>query len=404
MRTALPRRRALAGLATALLLAPGTVASAADRVVVAWDGPVAGAGFVAALDAAPPFAFATPALELGDDARVRTAFDRIFHLSRSSGVLTVIDPATWSPVDDFALGAGSTPRDVAISDPHTVYVSRSSASSVLRLDVPSGATTEAVDLSPLGVDGVNLSMETMLLHEGRLYVQLAAPVGFPLTSFVAVVDVASGRIVDADPAQPGPQAIALEGTSPRFKMQVVPGANQLLVSATGAFQDDGGFELLDLDALASLGVVVREFVDVGGNDLGALAMIDDDRGWLVFSTDIVLSSHLHPFTISAGGQTLEAATALFYFAPHIVYDPAGDTVFFPQPGGVRAFDGTTGAERTAGPTALDGTPTDLALLPGPAPLPILPPWAPVAFGTAAVAAAWRLRARASPRSPRGPGS
>ncbi|HEX9814575.1 MAG TPA: hypothetical protein VGB31_06470 [Myxococcota bacterium] len=216
-------------------------------------------------------------------------------------------------------------------------------------------------------------METLHLHDGRLYVQLSAPLGAFDPSFIAVIDVATEQIVDADPLVSGTQAIALQGTQPRFKMQIVPTTRQLMVSATGAFQDSGGFELIDLDALESLGVVVREFVDVAGNDLGAFAMITADRGWLVYSTDIVLSSHLHPFTISAGEGFPEAAMSLFYFAPHIVYDPATDTLFWPEPNGVQAFDATAGASRMGGPTWLSGLPTDLALLPA---IPAVPSSSP----------------------------
>ena len=66
------------------------------RVVVAWDTPAI-QGRVAALDAAPPYAFTTPALAVGADGLVRAALGRVYHLSRTSGVLTVIDPESWTP-------------------------------------------------------------------------------------------------------------------------------------------------------------------------------------------------------------------------------------------------------------------------------------------------------------------
>jgi len=364
----IPALRLLAAAAAFL----ATDARATDtRVVVAWDDPAAGASFVAALEAAPPFAFDTPALPVDGDGRVRASHGRVVHLSRSRGTLRVIEASTWSVERTFALAAAAAPRDVAVVDRGTAYVSRAAAPSILRLDLDTGATTGAIDLTPLGVGDGNPVMETMLVHDGRLYVQLAGEVALPPEPhFIAVIDLATEQIVDADPVEPGVQAIPLAGTGPRFKMQVVPGANRLLVSATGTFTDQGGLELVDLDALASLGVVIPEFEDAVGNDLGAFAMVDADRGWLVFSTDIVLSSHLHPFTLSAGAETFEAATALFYFAPHLVYDDRTDTLFWPEPGGVRAFDATTGAARAAA-TPLSGDPTDLALLPGPPPVPAL---------------------------------
>ena len=143
-------------------------------------------------------------------------------------------------------------------------------------------------------------------------------------------------------------------------MQRVPGANRLLVSATGAFHDNGGFELIDLDALVSLGLVVREQEEAGA-DAGAFTMVDAQRGWLVFSTDLLLSSHLHAFTLTGGMDPSEADVSLDYFAPHLVYHAASNTLFWPEPDGVQPFDATTGAPR-AGPTPLDGLPTDLELL------------------------------------------
>ena len=351
-------RLAVAGLLTA----PG-LANAIERcVVVAWDDPAAAKSFVAAIETTPPFDVVTPDLEVGADGLVRSGFGKLLHVSRATGVISLIDPDTWTIDDSFALGAASNPRDIAIVDSDTAYVTRRSESTLLRLDLRVGATVDAVDLSPLGVSGGDLAMETMLVHAGRLYVQLPRPLGSPFPSFVGVIDLATEQIVDADPGRQGPQAIALAGTPPHFKMQIIPGTNRLLLSATGSSLDFGGLETVDLDTLQSEGLVLAEFVDVSLNDLGPFAMIDSDRGWYSGSTDIVLSSHLHPFTLSAGGFTPEAASVLFYFSPHIAYEVTNDTIFWPVPMGLRAFDATTGAERTVVATALSGDPTDIALL------------------------------------------
>jgi hypothetical protein len=269
------------------------------------------------------------------------------------------------------LGASSAPRDIAVVDPDTAYVTRRSASALLRVDLGTGDTTPAVDMTPLGVSEGDLAMETMLVHEGRLYVQLPR-LSSPLASYLAVIDLATEQIIDADPGRLGPQAIELMGTPPRLKMQIVPGTNRLLLSATGSSLDFGGFESIDLGALQSEGIVLEEWFDVSLNDLGPFAMIDGDRGWYSGSTDIVLSSHLHEFTLSGGGLTIEAASELFYFAPHVVYDASTDTLFWPVPNGLRAFDATTAVERTTRATALSGDPTDIALLPATLEVPALP--------------------------------
>jgi hypothetical protein len=194
------------------------------------------------------------------------------------------------------------------------------------------------------------------------------------------------------------QGIALTGTGPRFEMHVLPGSDLLLVSATGAFHDDGGLELVDLDALASQGLVVREQIDAGA-DMGAFTVTGPESGWLVFSTDLLLSSHLHAFTLDAGMDSYEADVSLDYFAPALVHDAASDTLFWPEPFGVQAFDAATGEPRD-GPTWLDGLPTDLELLPAPAGVPAAPAWIALALGAALAAAARRaVAAPAGPRSP-----
>jgi hypothetical protein len=107
-------------------------------------------------------------------------------------------------------------------------------------------------------------------------------------------------------------------------------------------------------------------------------MVDTQRGWLVFSTDLLLSSHLHAFTLTGGMDPAEADVSLNYFAPHLVYHAASNTLFWPEPDGVQPFDATSGAPR-ASATPLDGLPTDLELL-APAPgIPAAPIWAVVAL-------------------------
>ena len=378
-----------AGLAA---LPASSAAQAGTRVVVAWDDP-GGLGFVAAIDAEAPYDFATPDLAVGADGIVRVAGSRVFHLSRAQGVLTLVDPITWTASDSFTLGAGSLPRDVAVVSGDVAYVSRRDARHLLRLDLATGATADAVDLAPLGAGDGNPAQDTMLVHGGRLFLQLAGEPGFPPQPHsIAVIDLASETLVDADPVAAGVQGIALVGTGPRFKMQVVAGTNRLLVSATGAFHDDGGLELVDLDALASQGLIVREQVDAGA-DMGGFTMIDGERGWLVFSTDLLLSSHLHAFTLDDGMDPFEADVSLDYFATALVHDAASDTLFWPEPGGVQAFDATTGAPR-AEPTSLAGLITDLELLPAPPAVPAAPGWtAPVL--AALLLVAWRCGVRSA---------
>ncbi|MGH7336055.1 MAG: hypothetical protein ACREI7_00635 [Myxococcota bacterium] len=117
-----------------------------------------------------------------------------------------------------------------------------------------------------------------------------------------------------------------------------------------------------------------------------------------------MSSHLHAFTLIGGMNPSEADVALDYFAPHLVYYAAGNTLFWPEPRGVQPFDATTGSPR-ADPTPFDGLPTDLELLAPPTGAIAIPAWAPLmlAILLAATASASARsasgRARASRAAP-----
>jgi hypothetical protein len=169
-----------------------------------------------------------------------------------------------------------------------------------------------------------------------------------------------------DPVREGLQAIELAGTFPKMKMQVVEETRRLFVSATGAFFDAGGIEVIDLDDLRSDGLAIREDDDFTGADLGAFVMVDADRGFLAYSTDLLLSSHLHQFSLDGGVDEAELAVALDYFSPAIGYDPSTDSVFFPVGGsienGLYVFDAATGERLTDRLIPTSGPPTDLIVL------------------------------------------
>ena len=166
---------------------------------------------------------------------------------------------------------------------------------------------------------------------------------------------------------PGVQAIELAGTEPKLKMQIVPETRRLFVSATGDFFDAGGIEMIDLDSLQSLGLVVDEQSDHVGADLGAFVLVTPDRGYLTFSTDFALSSHMVPFTLTDGADANDTFyQSVGYFVPTLVLDEVSDTYFFPEGAGpvmgVHVFAALDGTRLTADPVVIDGFPTDMELV------------------------------------------
>ncbi len=368
--------RAIAGVAaTAGLVFLSSIheaAPATTRLAVAWNdaGSKTGA-LVGILPVEPPWAFDTPSFDTGPDSVLRYAGRRLFVVSPGTDTITQVHPRTLQVERVFKLPPGSEPLDIAVVGQRRAYVTRRHAARLLRIDLITEAQTESVDLSSFA-DGDGVPDLNMMERDGRrLFVQIrrlnTGGMGFfEPPAMIAVVDLRTEEIVDVDPATPEVEAIALEGTPPKMKMQVEPRSRQLFVGATGGFFDAGGLEVIDLRTLRTRGLVLREEDGQIGADLGAFVMIDGDSGFLVFSTDLLLSSHLKPFTISGGVEPgPEMHVSLDYFMPSLVLDRRNQLLLVPDGGfassGIHVFDAVTRTRLTKSPAATSGPPSDLVL-------------------------------------------
>jgi hypothetical protein len=359
----------LALLAVAALLLAASRPPPPRLLVACSDGPRDGAFGVVA--PAPPFEVAAGFRPAEPDAVVRAHGKWAYLLSRASGVLAVHDLRSARQRKRFALGAATRVQDLVVLDPRLAYVSREGATHLLRIDPKSGRRSEVVDLSGFAdADGLP-EPGNLLVYEGRLYVQIRRrdPDGaFVPPAMIAVVDLETESLVDADPSRDGVQAIELAGTSPKMAMQVIGEPPKLFVSASGGFFDEGGLERIDLDTLASEGLVIAEADGVVGADLGAFVMTSAASGLLVFSTDLLLSSHLLPFTLPGGvAPGPEWIVSLDYFAPALAYDPAAQRLYYPHnragDTGVHVFDAATGDRLTGAATPCPAPPSDLLFVP-----------------------------------------
>ena len=285
-------------------------ASAARRLAVAWEDSASGTGMIQALAVEAPWEYASEPLEVGSNPILRFAEQRLFVLSPTDDSLQIVDSEHWMVERTYALPAGTAPTDVALIDALTAYISPDKSNQLLRLDLDSGDVTPYVDLSPLFDRDVMTDLGTMIVHGDRLFVQIqratsSTPGDPDLAGSLAVIDLTTGELIDADPVVPGIQPIELQGTGPKFKMQVVPSTDELFVSATGAFFDNGGIEVINLNTLASQGLVIAEADGNTAADLSAFVMVTPDDGFLTFSTDFATSSHLHQFSRVAGVDPVE---------------------------------------------------------------------------------------------------
>ena len=343
---------------------------AADAQLLVAAGDPFEAGGVGRMTLAPPWAFPDGFVDVETDAIVRTFGRRAFVVSRAAGTIQILHARTSQVVDTIELGKDSQPQDIAVVSRSIAYVTRANATRLLRLNPTTGEFRESTDLAPFADEDGVPDLGTMAVHRGRVFVQvrrvsmLPEPPPVPPAPMIAVVDGATGRVVDADPKRPGVQAIELAGTTPRNKMQIV--GRRLYVGAFGAFFDAGGIEAIDLRTLRSLGLVIREDSGQTAADLHTFVFTSPNGGYLAYSTDFALSSHLHRFTVDGQVDPEELFVVVNYAIPHLVHWKRGNRLFLPTSDGpvrgIHVFDAATGDRLTDAPVATPGVPTDLELL------------------------------------------
>jgi hypothetical protein len=376
-RAQLRGRRIIA--AAILLLASGSVPAATSKaaaerfVAIAWSDTLSGRASIQRFQTQSPWAFNGESIIVGGKTTLRFAGEHLYAVSEIDGTVTAIDGASWSVAEVYALGAQSQPLDIAIASPDTAYLTMRDSTQLLRLNLDTGATQNALDVAGFTNPGGLLTAGMMAVDAGRLFIQVSrveaasANVADAVdpTGYLAVVDIASEQLVDVDPIQEGVQAIALQGTFPKYKMNLLRDQRRLYLSASGAFFDEGGLDEVDLDALTSLGLVIAEADGNTAADLGSFAMVAADRGFLVSSTDFAPSSHLARFSLTRGVEIEELFVTVDYRVPTMVHDPPTRTLFVPDGGLANAywiFDVDTGEQLNGGPLLLGGPATDIALL------------------------------------------
>lgn len=234
-----------------------------------------------------------------EDTVVDRAGDTPLALSRTDGDVRVQSPedplVTLRSIDVDPPGAdhafASNPQRVVPVATERAYVVPLSRNELVIIDPrPEGAAepTGTVDLAPLMAagDADGVVDATDALRDGeRVYVTLARswfdPEAFVMRfegSVVAVVDTTTDALVDVDPDTEGIQAIELEANISGGGL--VREGRHLYVVATGALGAlDGGIEVVDLDAGASLGLALRE-EDVG-RDVTGLAWVSPSRAYVL---------------------------------------------------------------------------------------------------------------------------
>lgn len=337
--------------------------------VVTRDGQIGGA---AAMTIEEPWTVAQDLEPVGADPLVRHFFGRHYVVNRDAGTIQIIDPTSFETLT--TIDVGGSPQDIAVVGARQAYVSRFDSAELLELDPVSGLVTDVIDLAFLAdPDGVP-EMGTMVLDGPHLFLQLqrldqSDPQGKIVPpSLMAVIDMRTNQLVDADPDTDGVQAIELAGRRPAYKMTLESRNRRLYVSVPAGFFDtfEGAVEEIDLDTLQSLGFITTEG-RLQTLDLSAFTLVSPDKGFVVTHTEIVESSHVTGFSRHTGTPVSQIYTTLFGSIRNIVHDPPTSQVFLPDHTidgtvGVLVFDAETDEILTPTPVDVGAPPVDLVVV------------------------------------------
>lgn len=290
--------------------------------------------------------------------------------------IQVIDPADWSTLQEFSVGAGTNPQDIAVITRVRAYVSRYESNDLLEVDPSSGVVLGTISLSSFAdADGL-CEMHRMIVRGDRLFVQVQRMVrqAWPdpwlpsPPSQLVVIDLDTRQIIDADPATPGVQGVPLAGTNPAAPMQIDPATGDLLVPLAGQYgvADAGGVERVDPIDLVSRGFAVTEAA-LGG-DLIDIALWSSTRAYALVS-DATYNTVLLAWNPASGEVIGPVYQPGGYVLSDLLVSESGrlfiaDRTFLNP--GVRVFHAATG-DSLGGPVGAGLPPFELLLLPGSAP-------------------------------------
>jgi hypothetical protein len=222
------------------------------------------------------------------DAVVRVLDDRVFVLNRfGSNTVVELDPGDLGELWECSVGAGADPHDIVLAGPDKGYVTRFDSTKLAIVDPSAGPggcagfLTGTIDLGPWAdADGFP-EMDQMALVDGLLFVSIQRldrnsffrPAG---AGAVLIIDTSSDAVVDEIELAIENPLVETKGIyrDPRSGLLWLAGPGRLFDDLT-----DGGIELIDPHARASLGVVATG-ADLGG-DLTDLAVVGSARAYAI---------------------------------------------------------------------------------------------------------------------------
>ncbi|MFH1144205.1 MAG: hypothetical protein V1774_06650 [Candidatus Eisenbacteria bacterium] len=338
-------------------------------------------GAFSLMDMHPPWPHDDNYGALSQDGAARMHEGLIYVINRGSASnIQVIDPQQdFQTIRQFSVGAGSNPQDICFVGPARAFVTRYESAGLWEINPVTGEHTDTIDLSPLAdADGLP-EMQSLALHEDTLYVTIQRldrdNFWIPVPpSYLAMIDVNTNAIIDADPSSPGLQGFALAATNP-YSMNSCRGIlpdpinGDFLISELGDYGVfDGGIERFDPGSRTSLGMVVDE--NTLGGDLNAWITTDGRQGFAICSgpppgyLTLVVA-----FDLFSGENDGVVASSSDYAYADLYMDPSRRQLFvadrsYANPG-IRVFDSDTHVQLTANPISVGLYPLTLLGCHGP---------------------------------------
>lgn len=256
-----------------------------------------------------PTAILARTLTDSSDAVVRSAGGKIYVINRYlADTIQVIDPATFEVIADYSVGHGSNPQDIAVISDDKAYVSRLDAQNdtensddIIIVNPLTGEKLGSIDLKPYTTDdGERLARAAqMVLVDNYLYVcmqDLPAFMGDPANTNgkVAIINIDTDELVDADPDIDGIQVIQLAGRNPS-DITYSPANDRLYVADTGVYVNyivdtsdaNGGIEFIRLEDNKSEGIIIDDAALGGGVNLIRLA--SPELGFTIINSTTIAS-------------------------------------------------------------------------------------------------------------------
>jgi len=338
---------------------PRAVVTTTDYATGSLSTVGAGGDFTATVDVAT----------INSDAVVRVFSRRVYVVNRyGADNIQVLDPDhCFSLARQFSVGNGSDPHDILVVAENKAYVTRYNETELWVVDPITGRHMGSIDLGFLAdADGIP-EMDQLALAGRWVFVTLQrldrnTPFLDPTDeSYVAVIDVGTNTIVDADPQTPGTQPVVLGATNPFSTLQRDPSTGLLYVACVGDWGvNDAGVVTVDPGSL-SPGPTWLTGAAAGG-DVTDVEVVAADRAYAIV-TDAAYHTTLIAFDPQSGAVVDTVYAPGEFTLQDAEVSPAGDlfvtdrSVTAP---GIRVYDAATGAAKTTEPIDVGLPPFSIA--------------------------------------------